>query len=294
MKERNKIKDLLIELGICTKDSILPYFPRVRDRDNISVLKCNKSGVILLSHSDHMDISHYTKKDLSYWNPKKRKTGSLAWMEDAQRRCNQFKIQISDKKWLDVGTGFGKILDLLSPVALETVGIEPQEAVRKFLSDKGYKVYSVINDAQDETYEVVTLFHVLEHFTDPIDTLSTIRQKMVKGAKIIIEIPHARDFLISFLENEAFKASTFWSEHLILHTRESVTRFLETAGFSEIIVKGYQRFPFANHLYWIMQNKPGGHIFWSQLRTLGFDCEYANMLSAIDKTDTLIAEAKNF
>ncbi len=116
---------------------------------------------------------------------------------------------------------------------------------------------------------------------------------MKKRAKIIIEIPHARDFLISFFENEAFKSFTFWSEHLILHTRESISLFLETAGFSKIIVNNFQRYPLANHLHWLSENKPGGHIAWSYLRTKSLDREYANMLSSIDKTDTLIVTAEN-
>ncbi|MDD4900561.1 MAG: class I SAM-dependent methyltransferase [Patescibacteria group bacterium] len=293
MKTKNKIKDLLIELGICSSETIAPYFPKVRDRDDVAVLKCGKSGVIFLSRSDHMDISHYSEKPgFSYQGAPDRKTALVSKMEDTQRRYDQFKMLISNKKWLDIGTGVGGILDLLSPVALETEAVEPQDVARKCLSDLGYKVYSSIEDARDDNYEVITLFHVLEHFTDPIDTLITIRKKMVKGAKIIIEIPHARDFLISFFEHEAFKSFTFWSEHLILHTRESIAKFLAKAGFSNIIVNGYQRYPLANHLYWLSKNKPGGHISWPYLRTAALDREYANMLAAIDKTDTLIVTAE--
>lgn len=52
----NKAKDMLIELGISNSDSIVPYYPRVRDREDISVLKCTKSGVLLLSRTDHMEL----------------------------------------------------------------------------------------------------------------------------------------------------------------------------------------------------------------------------------------------
>jgi hypothetical protein len=99
MKEDNNIKTLLIKLGICDHKSIVAYFPRVRDRNDISVLKCTKSGVIFLSKSDHIDISHYSeKKNFQYWGAKDRKESVLNSLEDDQRRFEQFKFLIANKK----------------------------------------------------------------------------------------------------------------------------------------------------------------------------------------------------
>jgi hypothetical protein len=106
-------------------------------------------------------------------------------------------------------------------------------------------------------------------------------------------VPHAKDFLISFLDLDVFKSFTFWSEHLILHTRDSLKIFLESAGFSNICIKSYQRYPLANHLHWLAKGKPGGHIVWDYLRTAELDTAYANMLAKIDISDTLIAVATN-
>lgn len=294
MENNNKIKSLLIELGISTESSIVPYFPKVRDRNDVAVLKCEKSDVILLSSSDHMNMEHYNKREnLNHWGEKDRKVALLSALEDHQRRLEQFKYVIANKKWIDVGTGGGSMLDLLSPIASETFGVEPQDLARKSLTSLGYKVYPSMADVGEKDFEVVSLFHVLEHFQDPVNELKLIRSKMAPGGKIIIEIPHARDFLISFFENEAFKSFSFWSEHLILHTRESLNAFLRAAGFSNITIKGFQRYPLANHLHWLTKEKPSGHIIWQHLRTSGLDNSYADMLAGIDKTDTLIAIAEN-
>lgn len=289
----NPIQSLLIDLGISTKDSIVHYFPRVRDRDDVAVLRCEKSGVIFLSRCDHMDIKHYHDGNFSLWNAPDRKTALLAGREDERRRSQQFKQMIKNKKWMDVGTGVGGMLDLLSPIALKTVGVEPQHIARESLAALGYEVYPLVNDVEGNDFDVVTLFHVLEHFTDPISQLTSIRRKMAKGGRIVVEVPHAKDFLISFLENDAFKSFTFWSEHLILHTRESLEIFLKAAGFSTIVVRGFQRYPLANHLHWLAHGKPGGHTIWKQLRTKALDRAYAAMLAGIDRTDTLIAIAEN-
>jgi hypothetical protein len=211
----------------------------------------------------------------------------------AQRRFEQFKNIVANKKWIDVGTGAGGILDLLSPIASETVAVEPQENARKYLAESGYKVYTSVGEVPYSDFDVVTLFHVFEHLTDPVGTLKILRNKMSQEAKLIIEVPHAKDFLISFLDLDVFKSFTFWSEHLILHTRDSLKIFLESAGFSNICIKSYQRYPLANHLHWLAKGKPGGHIVWDYLRTAELDTAYANMLAKIDISDTLIAVATN-
>ncbi len=294
MPKENKIQTLLIDSGICTEDSIIAYFPKVRDRDDISVFKCTKSEVIFLSGSDHAEIDYYNKKEnFKYWGAGDRKAAILSESEDTQRRYEQFKVMVANKKWLDIGTGAGGILDQLSPIAAKTSAVEPQEEPRKILSEIGYKIYRSVNEVEENDFEVITLFHVLEHFTDPINMLKIIRSKMAKGGKIIIEVPHAKDFLLSFLNNDAFKAFTFWSEHLILHTKESLNAFLRIAGFSNISVNGFQRYPLANHLYWLAHHKPGGHVIWKRLNTPALDAAYSDMLSGINSTDTLIAIAEN-
>jgi SAM-dependent methyltransferase len=289
----NKILNLLIELGISTNETFKPYFQRVRDREDVGVLKCEKSGLIILSRSDHMDIKHYIQKEeFRYVGTQDRRTALINGLEDASRRFNQFKRVISNKKWLDVGCGPGNILDLLSPIAMETAAVEPQAAARKTLLDLGYNIYTDVNDASNNYFDVVTLFHVVEHLIDPIGTLKTIHEKMVTGGKIIIEIPHAEDVLLSFFDNEPFKSFTFWSEHLILHTRESIEIFLKKAGYKNIVISNFQRYPLANHLHWLACGKAGGHINWPFLRTEALDRAYGEMLGQINKTDTLIIIAE--
>ena len=290
----NRIKSLLCDLGISDERSIVPCYPKVRDRDDVSVLRCQKSGVIFLSRSDHMEISHYeSKSDFGYWGAQDREAATLAGHEDDERRFEQFKNIVANKKWIDVGTGAGGILDLMSQVASETVAVEPQGSARQYLIELGYEVYPSVDKVPCDDIEVATLFHVFEHLTDPVGTLETLRSRMSRGAKIIVEVPHAKDLLLSLLDLDAFKSFTFWSEHLILHTRDSLRIFLEEAGFSNVSIENYQRYPLANHLHWLAKGRPGGHIAWDHLRTPALDAAYSDMLAQIDSTDTLIAVATN-
>ncbi len=288
----NLIETLLCDLGICSKDSIKPFYPKVRDRDDVAVNQCEKSGVVFLSRCDHMDISHYENREsFDYWGADDREAAVMAGFEDTERRFNQFANIIAGKKWVDVGTGAGGILDFLAPLAAKTCAVEPQIEAKTWLEKSGYTVYPSVSAIEGDDFDVGTLFHVFEHLTHPVKTLSELHKKMAPGGKVIIEVPHARDFLLSFLDLEAFKKFTFWSEHLILHTRESLIKFLQASGFQKVSVTGFQRYPLANHLHWLAEERPGGHAVWDFLRTAALDTAYGEMLAGLDKTDTLIAAA---
>ena len=100
----NKIAKTLCEMGVCDEKAIEPFYPSVRDREDISVMRCKKSGVIFTSTSEHMDLSHYSEKKEfpSYWKEEDRKKALIDSYEDDSRRKNQFLSLISNKKWLDV------------------------------------------------------------------------------------------------------------------------------------------------------------------------------------------------
>lgn len=289
----NEIQNLLLSLGICDANSIEEFYPRVRDRDDVKVMRCKKSGVIFLSRSDQITDKYYEKKsDFTYWSTSNRKQALLDDYDNDIRRVNDFQDLICDKKWLDIGTGVGGILDLLSDKASEVCAVEPQEFIRKELIKCNYKVYKDLVEVENERYDIITLFHVYEHMQKPLDELVLILKKMVTGGKVLIEVPHANDFLMSFLDLEAFKAFNFWSEHLILHTRKSLEILLRRAGFVDISVTGCQRYNLANHMHWLAKGEPGGHKKWPSISNPELDSAYAKMLTDIDKTDTLIAIAQ--
>ena len=58
-------------------------------------------------------------------------------------------------------------------------------------------------------FDVITMFHVLEHIPYQIDTLKLVNSKLKKGGKIIVEVPHAEDFLILQNELKEFKILLF-------------------------------------------------------------------------------------
>lgn len=256
-------------------------------------MRCDRSGVIFLSRTNHLTDSHYANQsDLSYWSADDRRQAVLDCFDDDRRRAQQFASLIRNQRWLDVGTGVGGILDLLGDQAAEVCAVEPQPAARQALTNLGYRIYADLPDVEDDSFDVVTLFHVFEHLPHPLEVLRTISRKLTSAGRVVIEVPHANDLLISFFDLEEFKKFTFWSEHLILHTRQTLEIFLRESGFTDIEMSGYQRYPLANHLYWLAKGRPGGHKEWAVLLSEDLDRAYREKLCELDRTDTLIAVAR--
>ncbi len=280
----------VFEQQLTSVDNLRLYHPRVRDRDDVQVLRCETTGLIVLSRSDHMDLGHYCEQSgFSYWGVDSRESAVKRTRRDDQRRVSQFRHLLAGKRCLDVGSGPGGFLDLAKPLVGSIAAVEPQGEVRNVLEQHGYHVYPSIEQVSETGFDVVTVFHVFEHMTQPIETLNQVRRRLRPRGAVVVEVPHAKDYLLSRLNHEAFKEFTFWSEHLILHTRETLRLYLELAGFSNVRITGFQRYPLANHLYWTRAGMPGGHELRPELSTPALDSAYAQMLEGMDATDTLIA-----
>lgn len=291
----NSIYNELLQLGIIDPASIVNFYPEVRDRNDVGVLRCTKSGVIFLDRTDHVGSTYYEEKPgTSYWSSADRTTGLKITAEDDNRRYEQIKDLVKGKRYADVGSGLGGILDLVKPIASEIIAVEPQKDIRENLQHIGYNALATIKELSEQKtkFEFITLFHVFEHITDPLESLKMLNASLAPGGKIFIEVPHAGDALINELNIEAFKKFTFWSEHLILHTRKSLEKYLAEAGFKNISVKGFQRYPLANHMGWLRDGKPGGQNVLEKFRDSKLDAAYNDFLERTDQTDTIIAIAE--
>lgn len=288
----NGMKAILIGLELSTADSFEPYHHRVRDRDNITVSRCRRSGVIVLDSIGQVEDGYYEAKGgLEYWPAPDRAKALRATEADDRRRAAMIRELLPGRRWLDVGTGLGGVLDLAGSTADGVAAVEPQPGPRSLLDGLGYRTYASIADVPDAAFDLITLFHVYEHIPDPLGFLQVLRRKVAPGGQLCIEVPHAHDALLDLYGSETFREFTLWSEHLILHTRESLRRFVKAAGFAICRIEGIQRYPLANHLHWLAKGRPGGHHVWSELCREDLDRSYARLLADLDRTDTLLAWA---
>ena len=287
----------LLRLNLSKVDTVEPYFPCTRDAEDVSVWRCRQSGILFLSQNICEDQEIYrVQEGFSYWDPVRSNAAPPPQdgfiLPDDFDRKDRFHSMIRNKKWLDFGCGMGGLLRLMRNDAPDLAGIEIQPGPRRYLHEQGLPCFDTIAEIADESWDIITLFHVFEHLSNPIETLKQISKKLKHGAELIIEVPHARDALLSLYDSEVFKKFTFWSQHLILHTRDSLARFVcDVAGLKLIAIEGLQRYPLSNHLHWLAKSLPGGHQKWAFLNNSLLQDAYSKTLQSIDATDSLICYA---
>lgn len=283
----------LKKLGLTSESTRFLYNERTRDIENLKVWKDKASGVIFIDNyftGDDTYISGLYRDDKNLYS----KIGNDLFENemDLSRRVEFCLKFVSGKKIADFGCGNGNFLKAVKPFCADAIGIELQEDYVKQLNDVGIRCERSLSIVEDNSLDVVVSFHVIEHLQDPIEKLKEIVRKLKSGGKVLIEVPHANDFLLSTMENDEFKQFTLWSQHLILHTRNSLLRLMDFVGLEDVQIKGVQRYPLSNHLNWLANRKPGGHKSkLAVLDTLSLFSAYESALASIDATDTLFVTA---
>jgi hypothetical protein len=132
------------------------------------------------------------------------------------------------------------------------------------------------------------MVHVIEHLPDPLSILSALRKSLTRDGRLIVETPNADDALLTRYQCKAFSEFTYWSCHLFLYNCLTLTTLLGKAGYAVEETRQFQRYPCANHLYWLAHGKPAGQEQWLDLVDPGLDAAYARVLADQGQCDTII------
>ncbi len=260
---------------------------QVRDDPSLEVLECRACGLVTLSSFDHISKEFYAEsgmhaEELSVPDWLKQTEG------DDTRRLEFTRQAVKNKRVLDFGCGNAGFLMRAKTAAAVAAGVEPEARLRPHFLKNGLQVWEKLSDV-DETFDVITLFHVLEHLPDPRQVLEGLGRLLRPSGRIIIEVPNANDALLTLYRCEPFTRFTYWSCHLFLFTAKTLVELCAQAGFRVDAVNHIQRYPLSNHMHWLAQGKPGGHQVWQFLDSPELHAAYESRLAAREATDTVIA-----
>lgn len=260
---------------------------KVRDNPNLEIMECNSCGLVFLSSFSHITDGFYESSgmhgetvDIESW------LRETAW--DDERRFNFLRRTIENKSVLDFGCGTGGFLSRVKGTASRAVGIEVETRLKTHFQKEGLEVFAGLDEVKSN-FDVITLFHTLEHIADPVSILKQLAKKLITGGNLIVEVPNANDALLTLYRSTPFSEFTYWSCHLFLFTSSTISLLAEKAGLKINYVKQIQRYPLSNHLYWLSKGNPGGHREWSFLDSDELHKSYEKQLASIGCCDTILA-----
>ncbi len=269
----------------------------VRDRPELEVLECASCGLVFLSSFDHIEDFFYENSEMHGEEMLDTKTWLRETAWDDERRFQYFKSVLPNRSLIDFGCGAGGFLLKARELAVIAHGVEPETCLNSHYESSDLTVFQnlsdIPNDIRGGGYDIITMFHVLEHIPDPRSVLRELSEMLASDGQIIVEVPNADDALLTFYNNNPFSHFTYWSCHLFLYTAKTLQMLFDQMNLKVNYIKQVQRYPLSNHLYWLANGKPGGHQKWHFLNSPELHAAYEKQLAAIGKCDTIVASVSS-
>jgi len=282
------------ECYLCSGTKFKKRLGSVRDRPELEVFECASCGLVFLSSFDHIRDSFYENSGMHG----KDALDIQAWIRetewDDERRFQYLKSALPNQRLLDFGCGAGGFLLKAQDLAATAHGVELETRLSRHYENRGLTVFQSLSDIPSDIrkkggYDIITMFHVLEHIPDPKSTLVELSEVLANDGQIIMEVPNADDALLTLYQCESFSNFTYWSCHLFLFTAKTLKMLFSQINLKVNYIKQIQRYPLSNHLYWLANGKPGGHQKWHFLNSPELHAAYEKQLASIGACDTILA-----
>ena len=95
---------------------------------------------------------------------------------------------------LDIGAGTGDFLTVLKNDGWQITGIEPNEKAKAIAISKGITFADSLEGLQNNSFDVITMWHVLEHVPDVEKQISELKRLLKPNGTIFIAVPNFNSF----------------------------------------------------------------------------------------------------
>lgn len=274
---------------------------RTRDDAANGVVRCVACGMTQLSsHPDSAANAAYYDNNCQEIavegrisiDVKRAKTEA----DTARRAADIVGLVPAGGRVLDVGCGYGFLVERLRAQGIEAVGLEPSRARAK--AARMVVGVPLLDLAPMQApppgmtrVDLITLFQVLEHILEPVPFLTWLRDLVVGQGKLLIEVPNLDDWMVNAAPGYR---DFYWQRaHVGYWTAPLLKRALEAAGWTVVETRFVQRYSVLNAAHWALTGKPqlaapshevGPEFAW-------LDLLYRDRLIEAGETDTVIIRA---
>jgi len=141
---------------------------------------------------------------------------------------------IGDGKLLDVGCGNGAFLFFMKDLGWDVYGVEPNENSVRYAHDelglRNVKKGMLLDQAyKEQQFDVVTLWHALEHMPNPREVLQEIHRILRPDGLLLIAVPNIQSYAAKRFKDLWYALDA--PRHLIHFSPDTLSYFLKTTDF---------------------------------------------------------------
>lgn len=187
---------------ICNSTQFSPFLmckDYTVSRETFQIISCNSCGFKFTNpRPEEEKLGEYYKSE-TYISHSNSKKGFINSAYQIVRKYTLLKkLQLISKyyktgKILDIGCGTGEFLNICKSAKWNTIGIEPDaDARKKAIENYGLdvKVESEIKDLESESFDIISMWHVLEHVPRLNERIKDLKRLLKPNGIIIIAVPN--------------------------------------------------------------------------------------------------------
>ncbi|MDO9116585.1 MAG: class I SAM-dependent methyltransferase [Nitrospira sp.] len=222
-----------IPCNLCDSHNVALLSEKSRTGKPLRTVICTDCGLVWSDprphDADQFYREHYRVVYKSAYTPRLKhvlRGGKVALSRLARIRS----LLSSQKTVLDVGSGGGEFAYLLASLGHRVTGIEPNRGYAEYAVTH-YGITAHIGLVQDSalppgTFDVITIWHVLEHLEDPRAVLKRLHSWLKPDGVLIVEVPNVEATCQS-------PKSTFHEAHLYNFNVATLRKLATITGFDE-------------------------------------------------------------
>lgn len=215
--------------------------------DGFNIVKCRGCGLSYLQNplpvtSDSDTYHTYYESSGQYdYSPDSPQQAIRELWEINEQRIAMIRGYKSGGKLLDIGSGRGHFLYHAKRAGFDVMGMEISSLASGFCESE-YDIKVHVHNVEEEMnpgdrYDIITMWHVLEHFMDPEQVLRNVRTHLSENGVLFVEVPNVQSlkFLLSSGSGK-WVGGNHPRHHRYFFTRRTLAMLIEKAGFGSVQV----------------------------------------------------------
>lgn len=267
------------------------------ERLRTGIFDDSSAEVFINANRDFAFLNPLAELDYRQYQPRVKTLDLQAYKKDLTTSAHRYEKLAEQfttaNSVLEIGAGDGSFLDFVHDRHgdIDFACVEPDQSTKPNRDRLAWLTqYDTIEALVGGAFDLVCLFHVLEHIVEPRKFVEKCARLLTRAGKLVFEVPSLDDPLLSLYQVPAYEDFFFQRQHPMTYTAASLRRLLECAGFDVCCMIPHQRYGLENHLNWLRRGKPGGD---KALREMFSDVDevYRRRLEIAGYTDAVIAVA---